>query len=242
LFVGDINNGTLYRFQPNPARTGFTFQGAGLADRVADNAAELDEIILGTGFGGITDIKVGPDGLLYVVSFTGSIYVISPSAATIEIVIDNAGVGQSGNGRSFTGSWCLSTALNPFGANSLYSCGGGIDTYRWTPTIPTARAYDVYARWTQHPNRSTAVPITVCHAAGCTTRTFNQQQNGAQWILHGRYNFGAGSNGYVQVTDRRCRALCARTLIYLGNLRSEVLNARAQSGRVTQDKLKLCKG
>ena len=26
-------------------------------------------VILGTGFGGITDLKIGPDGLLYVLSF-----------------------------------------------------------------------------------------------------------------------------------------------------------------------------
>jgi aldose sugar dehydrogenase len=78
LFVGDINNGTLYRFTLKAARNGFTFQGAGLADRVADNPTELDEVIFGMGFGGITDLKVGPDGFLYIVSFSGSIYVISP--------------------------------------------------------------------------------------------------------------------------------------------------------------------
>jgi aldose sugar dehydrogenase len=78
LFVADINNGTLYHFPLNAARDGLTFQGAGLADLVADDATELDAVIFGTGFGGITDLKVGPDGLLYVVSFRGSIYVISP--------------------------------------------------------------------------------------------------------------------------------------------------------------------
>ena len=31
-FVGDINNGNLYRFKPNGARDGFVFNGAGLAD------------------------------------------------------------------------------------------------------------------------------------------------------------------------------------------------------------------
>jgi hypothetical protein len=79
LFVGDINNGTLYRFSLNAARDGFTFQGAGLTDRVADNVTELNEVIFGTGFGGITDLKVGPDdGFLYIVSFSGNLYVISP--------------------------------------------------------------------------------------------------------------------------------------------------------------------
>lgn len=78
VFVGDINNGNLYRFKPNGARNGFVFSGAGLADLVADNNTELNETIIGTGFAGITDLKVGPDGRLYVVSFgDGKIYAIS---------------------------------------------------------------------------------------------------------------------------------------------------------------------
>jgi len=78
VFVGDINNGRLYHLKPNASRNGFVFAGVGLSDLVADNNAELQEIILGTGFGGITDLKVGPDGLLYVISFTmGKIFVLS---------------------------------------------------------------------------------------------------------------------------------------------------------------------
>jgi hypothetical protein len=81
-FVGDIINGNLYRFRPNATRDGFLFSGAGLADLVADNNAELDETIIGTGFSGITDLKIGPDGRLYVVSFfDGKIYAISSGGA-----------------------------------------------------------------------------------------------------------------------------------------------------------------
>jgi hyaluronate lyase len=163
-------------------------------------------VIFGTGFGGITDLKVGPDGLLYVVSFSGSIYVISRDETLDEIIVDNAPAGQSGNGRSFTGTWCTSSAPNPFGTKSLFSCGSGLETYRWRPTLPTSGVYDVYARWTQHPDRSTSVPITVCHAAACTRRHFNQQRNGGQWILHGQYDFDAGTGGYVQVTDQNGQA------------------------------------
>src|SRR5205823_3221236 len=60
------------------------------------------------------------------------------SVAAGEIIIDN---GQAGT--SFTGTWCVSAATNFFGTNSLYSCGagGGADTYRWTPAIPTTGTY-----------------------------------------------------------------------------------------------------
>src|SRR5438093_4815430 len=88
VFVGDINNGNLYRFKPNGTRNGFVFSGAGLADLVADNNAELDETIIGTSFAGITDLKVGPDGRLYVVSFgEGKIYAISNAALPISFGI-----------------------------------------------------------------------------------------------------------------------------------------------------------
>ena len=80
-FVGDINNGNLYRFKPNGSRDGFIFNGSGLTDLVADNNGELDETIIATGFAGITDLEVGPDGRLYVVSFgDGKIYAISGGA------------------------------------------------------------------------------------------------------------------------------------------------------------------
>src|SRR5437870_3248527 len=81
LFVGDINNGNLYRFKPNGARDGFVFANPGpLGDLVAEDNTNstLNEILLGSGFAGITDLKVGPDGRLYVVSFgDGKIYAIS---------------------------------------------------------------------------------------------------------------------------------------------------------------------
>jgi hypothetical protein len=83
VLAGDINNGNLYHFRVNASRDGFDFMSLGLADLVADSAVERQEIILGTGFGGITDLKVGPDGLLYVLSFgQGKIFVVSSDSAT----------------------------------------------------------------------------------------------------------------------------------------------------------------
>ena len=118
-----------------------------------------------------------------------------------EIVLDGAPVGVQDSGRTFTGTWCTSTSSGSFGSESLYSCGAGIDTYRWIATIPTAGTYDVYIWWTAHVNRSTTVPITVNHAGGSTTQTFNQRVNGGQWIRLGTFSFNAGVSGYVEVSD-----------------------------------------
>ncbi|MCG3149724.1 MAG: hypothetical protein PCFJNLEI_03189 [Verrucomicrobiae bacterium] len=77
LFVGDFNNGYLYHFDLNAQRDALALTG-GLSDTVADNANELDSVVLGTGFDGISSLKVGPDGKLYVVSlFQGKIYAVT---------------------------------------------------------------------------------------------------------------------------------------------------------------------
>jgi hypothetical protein len=115
--------------------------------------------------------------------------------ATTGLTIDN---GQAGT--SSTGTWCVSSATGFYGTNSLYSCGTGADTYRWTPSMTTAGAYNVYVWWTAHANRSTAVPISVTHAGGTTTKTFNERVGGGQWVLHGQYSFNTGTGGYVQVS------------------------------------------
>ena len=80
VFVGDINNGNLYFFQVNGNRTGVTFHDPRLLDLVADPVkegedSELSSLILGDGFGRITDIESGPDGLLYIMTYEdGKIY------------------------------------------------------------------------------------------------------------------------------------------------------------------------
>jgi glucose/arabinose dehydrogenase len=78
-FVGDANNGNLYSFPLNGARTAFDVAGiTGLADLVADDLDERESVRIGSGFGGITDLKEGPDGSVYVVSIgLGAIYRIS---------------------------------------------------------------------------------------------------------------------------------------------------------------------
>jgi glucose/arabinose dehydrogenase len=84
LFVGDINYGNLYFFEVNGDRTGVTFQDPRLFDLVADpvkeegDVSELSSLILGEGFGRITDIETGPDGLLYILTYEdGKIYRIT---------------------------------------------------------------------------------------------------------------------------------------------------------------------
>jgi len=80
LFVG-TSTGKLYHFDLNRNRTELSLSGS-LSDKVVDTDPDdkVDQILFGDGFGGITDMQVGPyDGLLYIVSHTdGTIYKIVP--------------------------------------------------------------------------------------------------------------------------------------------------------------------
>jgi glucose/arabinose dehydrogenase len=93
LFVGDCNTGNLYKFELNENRNGFEFTNSVLQDNIVNKDESLDEIIIGTGFGCVTDIERGPDGFLYVVSLSeGVIYRILPAQTiTNSTVSDNGG-------------------------------------------------------------------------------------------------------------------------------------------------------
>jgi glucose/arabinose dehydrogenase len=76
VLVGDSNLGQLYAFPLDAGRTALDLTGAsGVADLVADSAAERDQFRIGSGFGAITDLEIGPERALYVVSIArGTVY------------------------------------------------------------------------------------------------------------------------------------------------------------------------
>jgi hypothetical protein len=80
MFVGDVNTGSLYHFKLNQQRDGLALTGV-LADKVANTPDESQQAALGHRFGTITDLQVGPDGYLYVLTFAGNIYRIVPSSS-----------------------------------------------------------------------------------------------------------------------------------------------------------------
>lgn len=80
IFVGDINGGALYYFKVNEDRTGLDLgDHPELSDGVADTYDEGFLARFGSFPGGITEVETGPDGYLYVMTFGGQIYRITPS-------------------------------------------------------------------------------------------------------------------------------------------------------------------
>ena len=80
MFVGDVHNGRIYHFKLNADRTDLVLPNS-LESKLLPSlyATGVDKILFGQGFGGITDLTVGPDGYLYVVSIgQGKIFRILP--------------------------------------------------------------------------------------------------------------------------------------------------------------------
>ena len=83
MFVGDFNNGRIYDFKLNGSisknATGMHKKSCNLIISNTWMSGYTEKMIFGKGFNGITDIKIGPDGYLYIVShFGGTIFRIAP--------------------------------------------------------------------------------------------------------------------------------------------------------------------
>ncbi len=84
IFVGSAKKGTLFHFDLNPDRESLNLSGD-LTDLLYSKKEDSSSIVFGENFGVITDLKVGPDGYLYVVSASrgtdeGAIYRIAPES------------------------------------------------------------------------------------------------------------------------------------------------------------------
>jgi glucose/arabinose dehydrogenase len=84
IFVGSAKKGTLFHFDLNPDRESLNLSGD-LTDLLYSKKEDSSNIVFGENFGVITDLKVGPDGYLYVVSASrgtdeGAIYRIAPES------------------------------------------------------------------------------------------------------------------------------------------------------------------
>jgi hypothetical protein len=172
----------------------------------------------GGAFNGVTDPNIGilynwPD---YTVSLESEIYnadgtlksgkekwcagchddvpASSRPGASIEVVVDNPDA-------QFVCTWGTSPSGGYSGDYRWHAAGSGSCTATWTPNLPSADTYNVYAWWKASPNRATDSPFTIYYNGGSETIDVNQQINGNQWNLLGTYPFTAGTSGYVVISD-----------------------------------------
>ena len=81
IFVGSVHNGHIYHFELNSQRNDIAVPQA-LTKRLIQNPINVgaENVIFASGLGGVTDLTVGPDSYLYIVSISqGKIFRISPN-------------------------------------------------------------------------------------------------------------------------------------------------------------------
>jgi len=112
------------------------------------------------------------------------------------LILDNL---DNGFTKSSSG-WSESGHTGEYLGSSLVTSTTG-KYARWTPNIPQAGEYRVYAWWVDSSgNRDQNACYRVQHASGntgCIRK--NQRQNVSQFNLLGTYSFNVGTAGYVEV-------------------------------------------
>jgi YD repeat-containing protein len=114
-----------------------------------------------------------------------------PPMPTTPLTVDNTDTASIVK----VGSWPVSTSQTGYiGSNyqSHAAATASTDSFTWNVSVPVAGTYQVFARWTAYPNRTSDAPYTITHSAGVATVPVDQRSNGGDWVSLGTYNFNAG--------------------------------------------------
>jgi hypothetical protein len=125
------------------------------------------------------------------------------AAATAQtIIVDNSDPGFS----VLSQTWSTGTsAPGHWGPDYRYrqttASGAAFGEVEWRPNLPAAGAYQVAIYYPQGGNRANDAPFTVYHADGADVFPVDQQQNGGQWNVLGTFEFNAGNDGCVRLSN-----------------------------------------
>ncbi|MCB1713814.1 MAG: hypothetical protein KDK05_01635, partial [Candidatus Competibacteraceae bacterium] len=195
---------TLTAIVDNEAATGITVQGAW------ETSSQV------SGFIGTNYLYAAPDSTGVIIDNSDAAFSVSgawpsstavsgyhgehyqyhdPAEQTDAVIVDNSA-------GSAMGSWPTSTAVSGYYQShyQLHNAGDGSAVFTWPQTVTTPAEYHLYARWTAHANRASNATYTITHSQGQDTVTVDQQHNGGQWYLLGRYTLDA--NSQVSLTDQ----------------------------------------
>ena len=117
---------------------------------------------------------------------------------TLSVCKDGTVVYDNDLNTTADGSWAVSTAAGPYGAESLVTKHAGTFTWTFTPTF--TGEHEIYIWWTSASTRRVDVPVAITHDDGTATDAVDQTQDGSDWIGLGTYRFTAGEQYTVTIT------------------------------------------
>lgn len=157
---------------------------------------------------------------------------------TREVVLDNDDPGVT-----FQGTWSNGSA-------SIYYGGAGDVRYRFAttsvtetataqyrPTIAASGFYPVYSWTGSGSNRAADQLYRIHHTGGATEVTVNHRRVGNGLVYLGTYYFAAGTEGYVEISNRSAEAGKAviADMIRFGNGMGDINRGGGVSGQSRED-------
>ena len=139
----------------------------------------------------------GAEQKIQVVSNTGSTGTLRADAVKFvpTVVVDNGGAGYAE-----AGPWSSTTTVKGWrGTDTRYSATSS-GTARWTPQLPAAGQYDVYAWIPGSSINSINARYTINSTAGLSPLVNPDEAVGVdRWVRLGNYQFAAGNIGWVEL-------------------------------------------
>ena len=134
------------------------------------------------------------------------------AASAWQVFIDN-----TDDAFTTVGSWSRSSAGSEYvGANWAHRAAGtGANRARWTPDLPAAGWYMIYARWVPAGSRATNAKYTLHHVDGDTLVTVDQTRSYGAFELLGCARFAAGKAGYLELSDDANQRVCADAVAFV---------------------------
>ena len=126
----------------------------------------------------------------------GFVFQTNPQGMVSDLIVDNPAA-------TIVGSWTVgNTAVDKYGPDYRYNGpGDGASHAQFAPNILTPGYYAVYEWHSVGSNRTTNGIHQITHKNGTTNVIVNQRLNGGRWNHLGAFEFSAGANGYVRITD-----------------------------------------
>ena len=110
-----------------------------------------------------------------------------PTDPPDDIIVDNGDLGTS-----YTGSWSVSSGVQPYGGNSIYARPEA--SYTWQFGEHPTGLYEVFMWWTTTGTRGSNVKVDINGSEGTKTVYINQTANAGQWNSIGKFSLEPGSN------------------------------------------------
>ncbi|MGC9332719.1 MAG: GerMN domain-containing protein, partial [Anaerolineae bacterium] len=119
-----------------------------------------------------------------------------------EIIVDND---DGAPAYTETGSWVTSSTPGYEGGTYRWASTFSDDltsTATWTPQLPEAGWYAVWAWYRHGTNRTVDARYEIHHAGGVSRVSLSQETHGMTWRYLGEYYFEAGTRGHVTLLNQ----------------------------------------